>query len=92
MGGELHLQTKGGRAPAVWVGPGYSSRPSAGDALGPRPQRSLELLQPRRPGQHCHVPVTQTKEKEQPARGGGQQNPGWNQAGSARAPRPPPWG
>lgn len=85
LGGELHLQTKGGRAPAVWVGPGCSSRPSAGNALGPPPQRSLELLRPQRPGQHCHVPVTQTKEKEQPARGGGQQNPGWNKAGSTRA-------
>lgn len=45
LGGELHLQTKGGRAPAARVGPGcYKRRPSAGDALGPRPQRSLELL------------------------------------------------
>lgn len=86
LGGELHLQTKGGRAPAARVGPGcYKRRPSAGDALGPRPQRSLELLEPRRPGQHRHVPVTQTREKEPPERDGGQQNPGWNEAGSARA-------
>lgn len=86
LGGEVHLQTKGGQAAAARVGPGcYRRRPSAGDALGPRPQRSLELLQPRRPGQHCHVPVTQTGEKEPPERDGGQQNPGWNEAGSARA-------
>lgn len=44
LGGEMHLQTKGGRAQAVWVGPGCSTRPSAGDELGPPPQRSLELL------------------------------------------------
>lgn len=53
-----------------------------------RPQ--LALLQPRRPGQHCHLPVTQTLgEKEQPPRGGGgggRQNPGWSLAHSARAP------
>lgn len=86
LGGELHLQTKGGRAPAARVGRGcYRHRPSTGDAPGPRPQRSLELLQPQRPGQHCHVPVTQTREKELPERDGGQQNPGWNEAGSARA-------
>lgn len=86
LGGEVHLQTKGGRAPAARVGPGcHRRRPSAEDALGPRPQRSLELLQPRRPGQHCHVPATQTREKEPPERDGGQQNPGWNEAGSARA-------
>lgn len=83
---NLHLRTKGGRAPAARVGPScYRRRPSAGDALGPRPQRSLELLQPRRPGQHCHVPVTLTREKEPPERDGGQQNPGWNKAGSARS-------
>lgn len=85
LGGELHLQTKGGRAPAARVGPGcYRRGPSTGDAPGPRPQRSLELLQPQRPGQHCHVPVTQTREKEPPERDGGQQNPGWNEVGSAR--------
>lgn len=39
LGGELHLQTKGGRAQAVWVGPGCSTGPSAGDELGPPPQR-----------------------------------------------------
>lgn len=76
----------GRRPPAARVGRGcYRHGPSTRDAPGPRPQRSLELLQPQRPGQHCHVPVTQTREKEPPERDGGQQNPGWNKAGSARA-------
>lgn len=68
---------------------GGSQAAAAGPRLGMhwahRHSARSNSFSPSGPGQHCHVPVTQTKEKEQPARGGGQQNPGWNKAGSTRA-------
>lgn len=57
-----------------------AQRPARGWEM--RPLLRLALLQPGCPGQHCHMPVTQTPvEKEQPPHGGGggsQKNPGWS--------------
>ncbi|XP_038388010.1 60S ribosomal protein L31-like [Canis lupus familiaris] len=58
-----------------------------------QPLLRLALLQPGQPGQHCHMPVTQTPgEKEQPPHdsggggggGGDRKNPGWSSDCSAR--------